>query len=455
MRRAPADGEPLLRAPPALSRGSRWLVGVSGGADSVALLHLLNNLRRGQRIHFVVAHLDHQLRGAASAGDARFVQRLAGRLRLPCVVERGDVAACAAAHGWSLEQAAREARLDFFLRTARAQRAAGVLLAHTQDDQAETLLLRLMRGAGPQGLGGMHADSALRGLRILRPLLGCRRAALRDWLRARRLRWREDASNADERFLRNAVRRRVLPALQAAAGRDVAPALARAAALLADEQEHWTEALAAAAGRCAHGDGWSATALAREELAIQRRLLIDRLWSQTGGGDFEAVERVRALAAAGRGRADVGRSWFAVAAGGVLRFERAADGADMPTLPLRPGAALLDEARGLKIRAQWRRGGRVPRGGILLDAGHVQKAQLAIRAWRPGDRMRPEGGRGSRKLQDIFTDAKVPRSDRHRLPVLVADDAPVWVPGFRAAEGWRARRGAARALAVTIVPAGC
>ena len=455
MRGRPADGDPLLRPLrelPALARGSRWLVGVSGGADSVALLHLLKAAQRALGLRLVVAHLDHRLRGAAAAADARFVAGLARRLRLPFACERHDVAALAAARGWSLEQAAREARLEFFARTARARGAAGVLLAHTRDDQAETLLLRLMRGAGPQGLGGMRVDSELRGLRILRPLLGVGRAALRAWLRARRLRWREDATNTDERFLRNAVRHRVLPAMEAAAGREVAPALARAAALLSDEQAYWAPVLATAAERCGHGAAWNVAALAREPVAIQRRLLLERLWALTGGGDFEAVERVRGLLAAARGRTEVGRGWYASVAGGALRLDRADGAGARPEIALRPGETVRDAAWRVTVCARWCRAGRAPRDGILLDGDRVQGVRLAIRAWRAGDRMRPEGGRGSRKLQDLFTDAKVPRGERHALPVLVADDGPVWIPGFRPAEGWRARPGTKRRLAVTITP---
>jgi len=216
------------------SRRRRWLVGVSGGADSVALLHLLVDAGFRQ---LVVCHLDHRLRGRASAEDAAFVRRLAGRLGLAFETERAEVAAMAAASGESIETAARRARHLFFARCAARHRCPRVILAHHADDQAETMVWNLLRGS--HGLKAMRRVRHLaaadgKALEIIRPLLAVRRADLREWLRARKLRWREDATNEQPVAVRNRLRHEVMPLLNAIAGRDVTPALVRGAEAAAE-----------------------------------------------------------------------------------------------------------------------------------------------------------------------------------------------------------------------------
>jgi tRNA(Ile)-lysidine synthase len=210
------------------SRRARWLVAVSGGADSVALLHLLH--RAGFR-NLIVCHLDHRLRGRASTADARFVARLAARLGLKCETARSDVRALMQESGDSLETAARRARHAFFADCARRYRCHRVLLAQHADDQAETVLWNLLRGS--HGLKGMRTiqDITVDGtrLQIIRPLLGVRHADLVSWLRAQHLSWREDASNQQPIAVRNRLRHEVLPLLAEISGRDPVEALVRGA----------------------------------------------------------------------------------------------------------------------------------------------------------------------------------------------------------------------------------
>jgi tRNA(Ile)-lysidine synthase len=213
------------------SRGKRWLVGVSGGADSMALLHLL--VAAGFR-KLVVCHLDHGLRGRAAAEeDARFVRRVAGQLGLECEIGRADVAARMAARGESLETAARNARHAFFSECARKHRCRRILLAHHADDQAETVLWNLLRGS--HGLKGMREEQRLVTesgvvLELIRPLLGIRRAELVALLESQGHRWREDASNAEPIAVRNRLRNEALPLLAGISGRDPTLALVRGAA---------------------------------------------------------------------------------------------------------------------------------------------------------------------------------------------------------------------------------
>ena len=212
-----------------VDRGERWLVGVSGGADSVALLHLL--VAAGFS-NLTVCHLDHRLRGRASTEDSKFVQRLAGKLGVACEIATADVMGRMTERGESLETAARHERHTFFARCVRKFDCPRILLAHHADDQAETVLWNLLRGS--HGLKGMLAAQLLVTecdvrLELYRPLLGVRRADLVAWLRSSGHRWREDASNAEPIAIRNRLRNEALPLLDAISGRDAVRALVRGA----------------------------------------------------------------------------------------------------------------------------------------------------------------------------------------------------------------------------------
>ncbi len=222
----------------------RWLGGVrrlglavSGGADSVALLHLLLPLCRAAGVEPVVLHFDHRLRGAAAAADARFVARLAQRLGVASQLGRAEVPPgrpAAGAH-LSVEMAARAARQSFFRAAARVGRLDAIATGHTADDVAETLLLRLARGSGATGLSGLRPEHAVAGVRYLRPLLECTHQELCNWLRGRRQVWREDASNGDESIPRNRVRRVVLPWLEQHWTPALRAMLVQSATILRDE----------------------------------------------------------------------------------------------------------------------------------------------------------------------------------------------------------------------------
>lgn len=212
------------------SREERWLVGVSGGADSVALLHLL--VEAGFE-NLVVCHLDHGLRGDESTGDADFVKDLAAGHGIPCETGRADVASRMREGGESLETAARNERHSFFSRCAGQHDCIRILLAHHADDQAETVLWNLLRGS--HGLKGMRGRSTLvtedgTSLEIVRPLLSVRHVELVGWLESRDLPWREDASNAEPIAIRNRLRNEVLPLLDEITGRDSTQAFVRGAA---------------------------------------------------------------------------------------------------------------------------------------------------------------------------------------------------------------------------------
>ena len=225
----------------------RYLVGVSGGRDSVALLHALTEA--GYR-RLVVCHLDHGLRGKAGRADARFVERLAAKWKFPSEIGRADVPTLARAGKRSLETAAREARYAFFAEVAGQRRCGTLFLAHHADDQVETFLFNLLRGAGPAGLAGMAAENmrtvGRRKLQIVRPLLAVWREEIDAYVKTHGLAWREDLTNADPAHAtRNRLRMEVLPLLERALGREVRPALWRAADILAAEESYLSGLLAA------------------------------------------------------------------------------------------------------------------------------------------------------------------------------------------------------------------
>jgi tRNA(Ile)-lysidine synthase len=282
--------EVLARFPPT----RRYLIGVSGGRDSVALLHGLTSLGYDR---VIVCHLDHQLRGRASAADARFVKALAGKLNLECELGRIDVSALARRTRQSIETAGRNARYEFFAGIARRRRCRAIFLGHHADDLVETFLLNLFRGAGPVGLAGIRPVAArpVKGklLTIIRPLLGTTRNEVDAYLKTHRLKYRDDATNETLGPLRNRIRRRIIPYIEKQLGRKVGRTLWRAAMISADEAE--------LAERLVDPLSANSSELGVKELrerprALQRRTI--HLWLQARGIvnlDFETIERVRAL----------------------------------------------------------------------------------------------------------------------------------------------------------------
>jgi tRNA(Ile)-lysidine synthase len=295
MKRArPADWGRECQA--ALPNDRRFLVGVSGGRDSVVLLHWL--LARGYR-KLIICHLEHGLRGRAGRGDARFVERLAQTHELPCEIGAADVTALAARNKQSIETAARDARFAFFTRVGRRRRCLTIFLAHHADDQVETFLLNLFRGAGSRGLGAMRARSNHGSLEIVRPLLGVWRSEIDDYIAQHRLKFREDATNEELSARRNRMRHKLIPWLEKEMGRKVRVNLWRAASILAEE-----EALleACVPNDIASGATLEVKNLRDSSVALQRRTIL--CWLRARGLrdiGFEAVEKVRGLVA-GNGR---------------------------------------------------------------------------------------------------------------------------------------------------------
>jgi len=439
------------------------VVAVSGGPDSLCLLHVLVSLARsgGPQLH--VAHLDHGFRGEQSAAEARAVADTAAAWAIPATLAYADVPALARASGEGSQAAARRARYAFFSEVARAVAAHAVVVAHTADDQAETVLLHALRGAGPAGLRGMrpvvaweewaveHAAlsvenrifSTLNAALLIRPLLETTRAEIMAYCAQNHLAPAEDPSNSSPRYARSRVRHQLLPAL-AAHNPQVVAALGRTAQICADDYAFMQVALDAV---------WPALVVEVPgglELGLEawqdlhpalRRYALRRAAAHLGTTElsFAHVE-------AGRAAIDSRRKGRISLAHGLLLDVNSAR-ASIRTL----GAPESTESPQLATDTLLiTTPGRTPLGGgWICVAQHEPPAEtspwwvaipaelasrLALRVRRPGDRFRPAGGRGGRRIQDFFVDRKVPQRLRDAWPILVADEEILWVAGLRAAE---------------------
>lgn len=403
------------------------LVAVSGGPDSVALLAALAALNPGGwRIG--VGHVNHGLRGRESDGDEALVRSLGARLG--CEV---FVAAVPIVGRQNLEERARERRYAALAEIARREGFRHVATAHTLDDQAETVLHRLTRGAGPAGLAGIRARRADG---VIRPLLDVSRAEVLGFLRRRRLRYRLDRTNASPRFTRNRLRRRVLPLLERELNPRAKHALARLAELAA-EDESVLAGIAERRARRVIGDRGEldCAALARMPVALQRRVL--RRWLEQARGSLRAidqrhVEALRALCTEGRdGQQRSLPGGAALRSAGRLRWGKGDGRARAAAVARVLGVGRVVRLSGWWLRAR-REGGAVAAGRwrAVFDAGAVGRRRLRVRGSRSGDRIRPLGLGGTKKLQDVFVDAKIPRAERPGWPVVELDGQIAWLPGL-------------------------
>ena len=399
------------RASGLVRAGEPLLVMVSGGGDSVALLDIAHRLEA----NLTALHVNYSLRDEAHLDEA-FVQGVCDERDVPLTVEHAPLDAGA---GGNLQERARDVRYSLAEELAEGDYAA----AHTASDQAETVLYRLAVSPGSRALHGM----APRRGRLVRPLLAVTRSEVRDYLRARGLEWREDPSNADRRFARARVRRDVLDAL-----RELSPAaertIAETARQLRDEAEVLDGIVADTVAELGGGPAVSLDALREHPPALQRLVL-----RELAGRALSRDELTQLLDVGRQGTKslDLGGGLRAVAEYGTLRFTRAAD-AEPPTpveLPV-PGHVRFGD---WELEARMGGSGDV----TVRDVGDV----VTVRAWRDGDRMRPAGLGGSKSLQDLFTDRKVPRALRRTLPVVESDGEIVWVAGVAVGERFAAREG--------------
>ena len=484
-----------IRRTELLSAGDRLGVAVSGGSDSVALLRVLHELRDEMGIVLSVIHFNHKLRGAESDADERFVADLARDLQLGCHAASGDAAAEAISSGQSMEAAARELRYAFFgklLGEAPEQAAPldKIATGHTLDDQAETVLMRAVRGTGMRGLAGIYPvleieqEGEFAG-EVIRPLLGIRHGELQQYLQDIGQSWREDSSNLDSRFTRNRMRHSVLPLLEQQFNPGVQQSLSELAEIARGEEDYWQNEIT----------GWMGTAIQwsepewaqsgqpglvqlqpftpepRETLQppgpLVGNAIVDRIWLLS---EPVAVQR-RAIKSIGE-FAGFPLEFRHVEE--ILRFAAAENGSEKSlSLPL--GWSVVREPTALTfltpdLRSQERIPcdyeyalpipGRaiVPEAGIVVEALRTAEAseqegynpdqlldpslllhELRVRNWRPGDRFWPAHTKSAKKLKELLQEHQVKGAARKTWPVVVSGEEIVWVMGFAVPESYRAK----------------
>ncbi|MGB9661719.1 MAG: tRNA lysidine(34) synthetase TilS [Moorellaceae bacterium] len=426
-----------------LTKGDTVVVGVSGGPDSLALLHCLLLLREEYGVDLHVAHLNHLLREEAAAREAAFVRELAAGWGLPVTVAARDVRAYQRKRKLSLEEAAREVRYRFLYEVAEKVGAGKIAVGHQADDQAETVLLNLLRGSGLTGLKAMVP----RRDRIIRPLLFVTRAEIESYCREKGLTPCWDLSNLDTAYRRNKIRHELLPLLAREYNPGIVLALARTAAILAEENELLEEIAGKALAQITleqgrgfikiDGKGFSALGA-----AVQRRVLRQVVLRLGGGAGFEHIETLRVMISTGAGSLTLPGGLKVQVEEEEARFARVGEEetwAPVFSYPLRvPGITLLPEIS-RRIRAELApppENPVCPPYEAWLDRDRLQGA-LVVRNWLPGDRFRPLGMKGTKKLQDLFVDAGIPAAERRRLPVVLCGENIVWVAGVRMAEEFK------------------
>ena len=434
--------ENAIRTHRMLQPGDQVLIAVSGGPDSVALCHLLHRLSPGCKVKLMVAHIHHGLRGDEADQDAGFVQDLCLQLGLPVMVKRVNVRSWREQHGGSLQMAARALRYSCLFELMAENRASKIALGHNADDQAEEILLRIFRGTGQRGLAGMPPSNRDG---VIRPLLDCHRHEIITYLENHGLAFRQDRSNLKPWCQRNLLRLELLPKLQQEFNSNLSATLLRTCKIFRDEEDFWERLLQSWLKHNAHDHGHGAASLPLEKLlethpAMQKRLLrrvVQEVKGDLRGFGFHHTEILLNLCRSPGANRQIDLP-------GGLRVEKSYN---RLTFALRPQSRsdffyelsetgdhplpLLNRRMELRLLAP-----DLPVEfsddpmEAVIDLDRIS-FPLVLRSSMPGDRFRPLGLGGSKKLKDFFIDAKVTKSLRRQIPILCSKDHIVWVVGYR------------------------
>ncbi len=485
---------------------SRLLVGVSGGADSVALVHVLHELAREWRLHLRLLHVNHSLRGAESDADEHFVKALAKQLSLPVICERLELQVSQRVSHTSLEERCRHERYRRYLKYARRYRVDGIVLGHHKDDLAETMLMRMLRGAGPHGLHGFLPKSSYEGQIVLRPFYHVTRREICDFLASHDISWREDSSNRDMRFLRNKVRAKLIPFLQKEFNPAIVDTLARTAQLMRIEDQY----LEAQANQMFHEHAMRggknilclpAKVLQSADPALRQRLLrlaFIELSGQPYGPEYTQVEMLsQAIQAQQAGQlikcthnvlvyisyyhiifarlriprqmqkdALLGKLFELLKHNMLLETIQPLLSSRTRTIPIQRSAfhrlnkPVVHKLNGWQISLK-----RVSATAYLRQRiRHRTNASpliqyydiaglnfpLLIRSRRAGDRFQPFGGAGTQRLKQFLIDMKIPLYLRDYVPLLCDKQQILWVIGMRRGDAARIGPGSKQAIRVEI-----
>jgi len=436
-----------------VSPGDRVLAAVSGGPDSVALLHLLSELREELGLHLEVAHLQHGIRGEDAREDALFVARMAERWALPFHLREVDLPTMRVKRGGgNLEAMGREERYRFFAALAAERYIQRVVTGHTRDDRVETLLMRLLRGSGRRGLSGMLPVRRLNSakgqapgeLLLIRPLIEVSRREILHYLQAEGLEYRTDPTNMDLASLRNWVRLHLLSQVRERMDPHVDERLAQLADLLCEEEEILEQLARGRLPQVVRGRDLMRVPLLQEHKALQRRLL--RLWLEGTLGNlrgvgFHHVESALEFIDRGppQGRLSMPRGWSLVKGYGTVGLEKKRQ-KQKPvcyTYKLSQQGELVIPEAGMKLESS--RGSFSPlvwpedNLEALFDSALLPET-LTVRNFRTGDRFQPLGMQGHKKVKDLFIEKKLPLAVRATLPLLLAGGEVLWIPQYGRSE---------------------
>lgn len=422
--------------------GDTVVVAISGGADSTALLDLLSNLPEFSP-RLVAAHLNHCLRGTESDADEEFVHSLASRYGIPIESQRIDIKDMATKQGLNLEDAGRRARISFLNEVRVRWQATAIALAHHSDDQAETVLMRLLRGSGMAGLAGMAYHN---GHGRIRPLLNISRAEIEEYLTLRGIRYREDASNQDTAFLRNRIRHELLPLLQQY-NPAIRERLTTTAALLSDENELLNQLTEELVARACCLDGGKAvcsiTVLLKEPLPLRRRFFRTVLERLVGSLDHFSNRHIMALehlidSSRPNTSQNLPQGVTALREYGrlIMRLS-AAEPAAITTecVITEPGRYEFPDGSSLTLEFT-QRPTTFPESAPNIAWFDLDKVPFPwhVRTFRNGDRIIPLGMNGSKKVKELFIEAKIPVSRRRQIPLVFSGDTLIWICGLRTSQ---------------------
>jgi tRNA(Ile)-lysidine synthase len=407
----------------------------------VGLLRMLLEWRQELGIVLSVVHLNHKLRAEESDTDEAFVRQLAAAHRLEVVCESRNVKGYAAEKKLSLEAAARELRYEFFRQTLEGN-LDRIATAHTLDDQAETVLMKLSRGAGTRGLAGIYPEVSIqhsafssqpRAKTVVRPLLATRREGLIDYLGELGQDWREDSSNRDLRHTRNRMRHGIIPRLERQVNPAIREALAEAAEIARGEEQYWAREVARLLPplwkRNGRGGVLSRTRLAEFELALQRRLVRAAGESLGLSLEFRHVEEVLGLSAEGA-QTNLPADWAVCVRKGELRFEGISEATSDYRYALSvPGEVVVSEA-GVTVKAQAMDSvGAAYNPADLLDWKYA-RGGLVVRNWAAGERFWPSHTKEPKKIKELLQDRHITGGEKRRWSVVASGDEVVWVRGL-------------------------
>jgi len=419
--------------------GSRLLVAVSGGADSVALLHLLHGLADTLNLSLEAAHLDHALRDTSS-DDARFVVQLCDDMDVHVTATRQDVAGISRQRKGNLEEVARDVRREFLDATAKARDCDLIVLGHHAGDQAETFLMRLMRGAGTAGLAGMRQVDG----RVVRPLLSFHHEELVAYLKEAGFAWREDESNLDHALTRNRIRHQLLPLLESF-NPNITGQLAGFCQQLRLDEDFWSELtgriLLEVGERVDEGYSLQRGALAEMAPALASRgvrAVLHEVRGHLRGLTAPHVSHVLQLVYTGpaQGELHLPGAWIACRYDELLLYKQAPETVDPFEIILDgEGVYVLPDGRTLQLSLVENALGEDP-SAVEFDVSEL-RFPLTLRHCLAGDRFRPSGMDGTKKIQDLFVDLKLTVEDRRKSLFLLGNNKILWVLGIRRCEGWR------------------